>query len=253
MARYLWPWFSKMAVIDVIKNIYYKKRKKTIHCIGDSHTKAFEYATINYRWKKTRFKLLIVPGATALGLVNPNSKTDAFALYRNYIKTVPKHNTLLFCLGEVDCGFVIWYRAKKYKQSINEQFHQSLSNYKTFIDEIEKQGYKSIIILSTPLPTIIDGQEWGDIAKLRKEQLNRKDITASLKERTELTVQYNKELNIFCEMKGYSFLNIEADTLDRNTGVVKKTYRNSDPLDHHLDHNQISFLLIKQLRAIGFN
>lgn len=226
---------------------------ETIYSLGDSHIQVFEHVREAGAWKRTKFELCIVPGATAQGCVNPNSKTDALQTYRKYLRNVPKQKTILFCLGEVDCGFVIWYRAKKYGISVAEQFNLSLANYKQFVKEIEQKGYQKIIILSTPLPTIQDDQGWGDVAKLRVEQLTRKKVTVSLKERTDLTFSYNAELRAFCKKNSFVFIDLENQMLDEETGVIKKEFLNNNPLDHHYDYARTSVLLIQKIRALGFN
>jgi len=225
---------------------------KILHCIGDSHTSVFKYVRDNVEWKKTHFRLCVVPGATAMGLANPNSKTDALGIWTEYLKDVPKHHYLLFSLGEVDCGFVIWYRAKKYGMTVEEQFQLSLGNYTQFLDGVVQQGYRAIFVLSAALPTIQDGQDWGEIAKLRMEQLTRKDVSVSLKERTELTRRYNGELRSYCSRNGLTFLDLEADTLDADTGLIKAGFLNKDPLDFHHDHKNVSSILVPRLRKQGF-
>jgi len=225
---------------------------KVIHCIGDSHTGVFEYIQENFTWKKTKFRFCIVPGATAMGLANPNSKTDAIGTYRKYLKTVPKTHNLLFSLGEVDCGFVIWYRAKKHGLTVDEQFDLSLGNYKSFLDEVRIQGFKSIFVLSATLPTIQDGQDWGEIAKLRAEQLTRKEVRVSLKERTELTRRYNQELRNYCALNGLNFIDLESDTLDQATGLVQSKFLNKDALDFHQDRENVSACLVPRLHQHGF-
>jgi hypothetical protein len=57
------------------------------------------------------FDVCIVGGATAQGAVNPNSKTDALAIFQKKIKYTNADNILIM-LGEVDCGYLIWVRSK---------------------------------------------------------------------------------------------------------------------------------------------
>jgi hypothetical protein len=85
-------------------------------CCGDSHTKVFEYC--NQKTRRFLFDICIVEGATAQGAVNPNSKTDALKIFTNKIANT-KSDKLLIMLGEVDCGFVIWVRSKRYNISVN--------------------------------------------------------------------------------------------------------------------------------------
>lgn len=225
---------------------------RVVHCIGDSHTSVFEYVRDHFVWKKTKFRFCVVPGATAMGLANPNSKTDALGKWNEYLRQVPRHHSLLFSLGEVDCGFVIWYRANKHGLSVEEQFQRSLGNYTGFIEQVILQGFRSVYVLSAALPTIQDGQEWGEIARLRKEQLTRKEVSASLQDRTKLTLRYNHALRAFCDRVGAVFIDLEAETIDGDTGLIKPRFLNKDPLDFHHDCENVSDVLVPLLKRQGF-
>lgn len=219
----------------------------TIHCLGDSHTEIFRYIANNYNWQFTRFEYCIVHGASAMGLANPKSRTNALAIFNDYLSMIPKRDSLLFSLGEVDCGFVIWYRAQKYGYSVKEQYDLSLKNYLTFIDySRERELRRDIIVCSTPLPTIQDEQDWGEVVELRKE------VKATLRERTLLTIEYNARLRSHCSEYGYRFLDLEASTLDPITGTISNQFRNSDPFNHHLDEIAISSLIEPYLREYGY-
>ena len=218
----------------------------TLHCIGDSHLMYFERVARENLWLHTEFKFCVVQGATATGLANPHSQTDALAIFARYIDSQPVDNPLLFCLGEVDCGFVIWYRAAKYGIPISEQFQTSLKNYCAFIDGVYQKGHSNIIISSVPFPTIIDGQDWGKIANLRRE------VRASLVERTQLTMQYNERLHLYCINRGFQYLDISGETLDQESGGVKDKFRNPDPFDHHLNPKSMSSIIAPKLRYLGY-
>jgi hypothetical protein len=219
---------------------------RTLHCLGDSHTAIFRYISRNYFWFHTRFKFCIVQGATAMGLANPKSKTNAFNIFKDYLKTVAINENLLFCLGEVDCGFVIWYRAQKYNYSVREQFDLSLNNYLEFISHAKQQGFKNFYFCSTPLPTIVDGQNVGSVAELRQE------VTATLQERTKLTLEYNQKLRDYSIQEGCSFIDLEKDILDRKTGLIAARFRHPNPLNHHLNEQTIAPLLTSYLKSYGY-
>jgi hypothetical protein len=148
-------------------------------------------------------------------------------------------------LGEVDCGFLIWYRAQKYRVSVEDQLDESFRNYAAFLDEIRERGRYQVIIAAVPPPTLLDGQVWGDVADARKE------IHASLAERTELTKVYNERLRGWTQRTGRSFLDYEADVLDPSTGLVRSNLRNPDPLDHHLDPAKFARVLAVGLHRLG--
>ncbi len=94
-----------------------------------------------------------------MGLANPHSQTQAMPIFMEYLHRLNSLDHVVFCLGEVDCGFVIWYRAEKYGTSIMEQFELSLENYFNLIDAYLKELLAAnVIVCSTPLPTIPDHQ-----------------------------------------------------------------------------------------------
>ncbi len=232
---------SRLGILTLSEHI------KTIHCLGDSHLRYFMWADKNQIWLNTRFKFFQVPGATAMGMANPNSKTNAMESFVHYISNLDLPEILLFSLGEVDCGFVIWYRAEKYGETVEEQLDRSLNNYFTFVDRVIEMHAPQIIISSVPLPTIQDGQDWGEVANLRRE------ISASLRERTELTFLYNKRLKEFCQENGHEFLDFTSDTLDPGTGLIADSFLEKNPLDHHLNAIATGKLVARKLREKGFS
>ena len=80
---------------------------RNLFCFGDSHVSVFNYIDDQKVLKNTKIFVTMVPGATALGMVNPNSKTNALNIFYSNLVDIPKDSSLLFMLGEVDCGFVI--------------------------------------------------------------------------------------------------------------------------------------------------
>jgi hypothetical protein len=173
----------------------------------------------------------MVRGATAQGLHNPNSKTDALKLFRDRCDAARSWQILVFSLGEVDCGFVIWYRAEKHGVSIESQVQHSLTGYRGLLARQIDLGFHTMA-LSVPLPTIGDGQDWGEVANARRE------VRAGQRDRTELTLDYNARLRSACEEVGAEFLDATTPTLDPATGLVRVEYLNEDPTDHHLHYER---------------
>jgi hypothetical protein len=219
---------------------------QVLYCLGDSHTKMFEYLHTLNVLKKTTISCCTIGGATALGLVNPNSKTNALQILRKQISSISRKHHLLFMLGEVDCGFVIWYRAAKYQIPVEVQFEQSLENYQEFVLSTYAKGYHRIILSCVPLPTIYDGQDWGVIANARSE------VKATLLQRTELTCRYNDRLRSFCDNHDLKFLDFREDMLDTASNLLKPELRNSDPFDHHLSSEAMTPILTQKLNYLGF-
>lgn len=211
-----------------------------ILCCGDSHTKVFEYC--NQKTRRFLFDICIVEGATAQGAVNPNSKTDALKIFTNKIANT-KSDKLLIMLGEVDCGFVIWVRSKRYNISVNEQITTSINNLFTFLDNIViKSKYKNedIIITGANLPTIKDSTD--------KKILNgaRSEVDISQSERTKKTLEYNQLLQNKCEKNGYIYIEITKEIMGED-GIIKEEYLSSNPSDHHLDKTKACDLWLSKI------
>ena len=233
--------------------LYFVKRKiralfvlKKIHFIGDSHTEVFwnmEFS-ICYFWRITP-KIKVVHGATATGLANPNSKTKALAIFENYLKEeVGKDDYVVFQLGEVDCGFAIWYRAEKHGLSIQKQTQLAIDNYSNLIQKSSAINGKKTIICSAVLPTIQGGNNFGEVANLRKE------VKANIKERTQLTLGFNSMLRQLAEKNRLAFIDLDKSLLDEKTSIIKSKYLHKDPTNHHLDPSHLAKIISKELNII---
>jgi hypothetical protein len=217
--------------------------KQCWHVVGDSHIGAFRRASV-IGLVDSPCVFTEVGGATAVGLRNPNSLTDAVGIFKKALFPAVATATPVVQLGEVDCGFVIWYRAKKYGEGIEAQVEQSVAAYFEFVDELMASGYTTVVISGATLPTIRDGQDWGDVANARRE------VETTLLQRTELTLAYNARLRAAAEHRALPFIDIAEKILDRNTHVVAEYFRHPDPTNHHLDSNKAGALWAAELNRI---
>src|SRR5699024_6294695 len=119
---------------------------------------------------------------------NPNAKTNAIGRFRTWIADKSRNSIIIMHLGEVDCGFVIWYRASKYGEPVENQLRQSIDAYFEFVDELIADGFQNIIVTGATLPTIADDDQVGEVV------MQRSAIEATQSERTELTHVYNSRL-----------------------------------------------------------
>lgn len=203
--------------------------------IGDSNANAILLASA-FPGLRATVNACVVPGATAQGLRNPNSRTVALQKFQERCDRARSWQTLSFLLGEVDCGFVIWYRAEKYGVSIESQTKRSLDAYLDLLSPQVQRGLRTLA-LSVPLPTIRDDQDWGDVANARRE------IKASQRDRTELTLEYNARLSSECSRIGARFVDVTTPTLDPATGVIRDEYLNPIPTNHHLHFRKYAELI----------
>jgi hypothetical protein len=203
--------------------------------LGDSHARVFKEDEAHI--PGYYFSVVDAGGATISGLKNPNSNSRALHQFKKALRWY-FGDICLVTLGEVDTGFVIWYRAKRHGLEVEEIFEQTVSNYIDFIKSIPSK--KHVIILSAPLPTIRDDQDWGEVAGLRKE------VDAPLVERTNLTVALNSRMQAFAQQYGIYCINLDAASLDENN-TVKQELLNADPNDHHYDARAHLKLIMPEL------
>lgn len=254
---YLWRKYTQMA-LDAVARTPLSLRplraraaqlagKQPLHCFGDSHVLVFKEIRRRRLLPKTWIDVVKVRGATALGMVNPNSQTHALPIFRSVISRLPTDRRLLFLLGEVDCGYLIWYRARRLNVPVEDQLRESLERYQTFLASLIDEGRRDLIVTGAPPPTILDDQPQGETADARRE------IEATLLERTALTLRYNSALREWCDSVGVRFLGYDDEVIDPATRVVREDLRNPNPLDAHLAVAPYATVLAAHLRSLGFS
>lgn len=206
--------------------------------LGDSHVNVFKSWKFRFFFPRKFFQVISVGGATISGLENPTSKTQAYPKFIEGVRK-SKAKTVIILLGEVDTGYVIWYRAEKYKESVDLMLRQAIDNYQNFLLEVAKS--MKVICISSPLPTIKDGRPLGDVAKARMS------VRATQKERTDLTIKFNASVMQFCNENEITYVNLDTVSLGRN-GIVCDALLNSNPFDHHYEQAKYCELLTCNLR-----
>ncbi len=216
----------------------YQPGRPHILGLGDSHSRAIGRAARRLDWPRS---ILYIGGATAQGLHNPNSKTNARTLFDERCARSKRWQQIVFLLGEVDCGFVIWYRAQKYGVSMEEQLSYSLVAYTELIARNVASHTRPPVVLSAPPPTIRDGEVLGEVAGARRE------VTANQRERTDLTFEYNERLAAACEAIGARYLDVTTATIDPATRLVHDRFRHPDAADIHLHPRRYTALIATAL------
>jgi hypothetical protein len=209
--------------------------------IGDSHARILREVQRRGLLPELRVDICWVSGATAQGLVNPRSQTNAMPIFSRRLAAARPWQVLCSQLGEVDCGFVIWYRAEKHGVSVESQLERSLGGYLELLDQARRHGFRRTLVISAPPPTIPDLQRRGDVARAREA------VGASKSERTALTLEYNARLRAACDERRIGFVDVTTPILDPGTGVVDPRYLNPDPEDHHLDPDRFAPLVAERL------
>ena len=212
---------------------------RKIIVLGDSHALVFLSRRLRRYFPLTNFDVCSVGGATASGLDNPNSVTAAYATFNNKLNSATKNSIVIVMLGEVDTGFVIWWRAQKQGGDVNLMLSQAVEKYVKFISEIN--GTYRPLVMSTPMPTITDDNEWGEVANLRRE------ISATQRERTDLTLRFNSAISEFCNSHGIPYVDIDQESLGED-GLVADHLISANRDDHHYSVRQHLKIMMPKLR-----
>lgn len=217
-----------------------KPTPKSVLVLGDSHVSLFKQAYWQRATPAFQWQVNAVVGATLSGLQNPNSKTQAGDILK---KTLAEQNAdvIVLCLGEVDTGFVIWFRSERDGIDVHRAAQQAIENYCALIEKCSSQA--KVVVLSTPLPTLQDGSTAGSIAKARSS------VNASQQERTELTCWFNNQIKIWCKQNGISY--VDLDRISKGSdGLVSASLRHPDPKNHHYNPKQYKKLLLQKLMPV---
>lgn len=213
--------------------------RRHVVVLGDSHTEVFRGWQPHGFW----FQVAMVPAATASGIRNPNSTTEALPTFRARLAQVRRHQDVLVVLGEVDCGYVIWRRARR-GSPVEDELERTLAAYAAFLGEVRAAHPRRVLVLSVPLPTLPDDATgWGEVAQKRS------DVTASQAERTALTDAFNRRLAELCAAEGHRFVDATSGQRDPATGLVREDLLRRGEADHHLAHAGFRALLEPALRT----
>ncbi|WP_024597639.1 MULTISPECIES: hypothetical protein [unclassified Pseudoalteromonas] len=205
--------------------------------LGDSHAECFLSTFWKNKYHSFKWETTIVYGATLSGLSNPNSNTMSNASFQSAMNE-NKADAIVTLLGEVDCGFVIWYYSDRDNIAVYTAAKKAIENYKQLLLKAKKKS--PVFVISAPLPTIGDNDVHGVVAQKRS------GISATQKQRTELTQYFNKEINMFCVNNDITFIDLDRFSKGKD-GLVHASLINKNKSDHHYDKDKYMTLLGKFL------
>lgn len=207
--------------------------------IGDSHAEIFLDGGLQGSFPGCCFCVTAVGGATASGLKNPNSITRAYRIFQYALKK-ERYAKIVIHLGEVDTGYVLWYKhMKNPAESMEALLQKTVETYTGFITDAARHA--GVIVISTPLPTIGDGVAMGEVANLRKA------VEIPLAQRTALTLKFNAMVQEFCVTNAIDYISLDAEVMD-GEGMVKHAMRSKDPTDHHYDKQAYRTMIVHHLK-----
>lgn len=213
-------------------------------CLGDSHSAVLNYIRQQNLVSKATFVCYPMPGATVSGIRNSSSKTGAISKIRKVLKNAGRWNSIIVLLGEIDCGYTIWYKVEQKGIPLADAFNTVIARYQDFLNELKDLKFKKILVISAPLPPIPDHHTLGETAQIRSI------IQASRHEKTQLTINFNQVMENWCQENQILYINTTQDLLDPNTLILKDEYDNHNPYDHHLSIRAYSNLLVSKLQPL---
>lgn len=230
-------------IIKYFKEFLSSRVYRNALILGDSHAKVFNYLVPLFNDYHFHINISSVEGATISGFSNPNSATNSLEIFNSAISE--KNWDLYFLLiGEVDIGFIIWYRQIKYNISADVYFETVINNYKQFLDKFQEN--KNICCVSIPLPTISDVNSKGIVANQRSI------IDVSQVIRTKKTLEFNLIIKKYCNEKGMNFIDLDKNSIGPD-GLVSPILLNPDVTDHHYNPMVYSELLKPEIESILVN
>lgn len=96
-----------------------------------------------------------------------------------------------------------------------------------------------------PLPTVERNEDAPEYISARRH------ISVTKEERTSLALRFNAELATACRQHGWYFIDLDKDSLDSATGMVRKDLMSANPHSHHYDERAFARLLrVRMLRDL---
>lgn len=199
--------------------------------IGNSHSKVFNH----YKGNKYNFNVREVLGATARGAINPNTRTNSLQIFQNFLKENNDYDKIFIVLGEVDCGYLIWYKYLYENLDPTFQMEESIHKLKDFVitQVLTYFNPQDIFLLSSIPPVMQDNTNPNFLEGARSK------VTTSIEDRLDLTLKYNNSMGRIATELKCNHLDITSYVLDYKTKRVKKEWLREDPNNHHLNTKSI--------------
>lgn len=253
--RYYNPYQKRPSdIIDTIHEIVRQRRMRQnrppkdkiirILAIGDSHIRVFEHSYFGRFFPNIAFKIIYVPGATASGIRNVNSLTQAYSIFKAALEE-GGYDEIFVTLGEVDAAYAIWKRAEVRGTEIAILLEDVVGKYEEFIHSL--CHYAPTTVISAPLQTISDCRGCGDeTSKVRSS------IDISIVERTRLTLDFNKKIKMFCTEQKIDYFDFDTIAMGKEGMVRSWLVHPDNPCDHHYRRWVYAMLIIGKLMMRKF-
>jgi hypothetical protein len=240
-AKYRWELRRNRWRLDA--RVRRARRNRRILVLGDSHARVFADPT--FKAFPGRFEIHSVIAATVSGLQNPNSVTQAGPIFERALSEAAARRNppmaVILQIGEVDCGFVIWWMHEQKGLSLDAGLSRAVENLVVLAKRA--QAVAPVFVVSAPLPTIRDNVDFGEYANLRRE------IKASQEARTALVIDFNRRAQEALEAVGVTHINLDEKSLGPD-GLVSPLLALRYKTNHHYDMTIYGRLLERTLRRM---
>ena len=78
----------------------------------------------------------------------------------------------------------------------------------------------------------------------------RKEVKANIKERTRLTLDFNRMLRQLTEKNRLAFIDLDQSLLNEKTSIIHSKFLHKDSTNHHLDPSSLAKIISKELNII---
>lgn len=218
---------------------------KKILVLCDSHGGVLEYIHDHGLLAPHYINCEVVGGATAYGLNNDKSKTQAFLKFSHALKRFPAFDVVGIMLGEVDCSVALWAVAEKRGVAADELIPHVMQGYQRLIDFLRASDKSQIILFGSILPTVSDAQKASQADSMRR------NVRASQQQTTALVLAVNEQLKKLALANGVAYIDITEETLDKKTGLVNGDFLISERVDHHQSQSMTAPLWCRELRKLA--
>ena len=222
-------WFLLEGFFRIVESNLLKTTDKTVvECFGDSHARVFRKLNknnLNYYFRST-----FVGGATSRSLVKFHSSTNAGVKFKNRINKLHKETSLVFLIGEVDCGATFWLKNNKIDDDSLLFIRESICSYIAFLLEQQKKGF-NITVISIPLPILNDSE-----SKLNKVSL-RRNLPCTQRDVLKLVNFFNLELSDKLQALNVKFVSLDKFLMNSDKKGLNPKLKNKINADHHYNRD----------------
>lgn len=205
---------------------------RSILVLGDSHCGAFEYCFDQGLLAPHWLNCEIAGGATAYGLNNDLSVTQAWQKFDHALQRFASFDVVVIMLGECDCSFALWKKAERLNVPPETLLDHSLAGIHRLVRRVREDSMarpKKIVLVGAILPTI------DDESAPTQGNMMRRTVSASQAERTRLVLAYNEKLVQLADTLGVAYFDLSIQTMDPRSGLIDGRFVASAD-DHHLSN-----------------